>query len=504
MKAELVLKISMLDNIEKAEKNRDEWITAYKKIAKEYPETENMSLLLIDRINKAFKIIKNREELRLSGSFCGDTAFMDTVVEEEAKAEAELDGDFPLGNELDAEFALPYFQIIDLAKIQLGLANRVNPGVYCEYAYDVLIRKGFLYELDGSWQDALQCYCGVPTSSSVQNREYYCRRKAKEEGERLYKKGMELIKELNWGEAWYPLYKAAELGHTEAMAEIGYMTAYGLGCGRSIEEGLAHLRRAAEKGSNYACQVIWEMHDNGFYDVKASEAKKWCEAAKQGDKKAKARLEDGFDLRPITEILQEQIDKGNIDALWYMAMELLSTKNDEKAVEYIEMAAEKGQLDALLFYAELYENPSNNDLYSEEKADEYYRKAAEKGSEKAILALGNRALKDTAVPFWKQAKDLDGITENLREQHTAQFAWYLLAAEGGCVEVMPHIVTAYHYGYPTEKDREQAFLWASRGADSGDSYAMYQVGYFYENALCTYVLYSGSRGRNIRRNEPTG
>lgn len=84
---------------------------------------------------------------------------------------------------------------------------------------------------------------------------------------------MELIKELNWGEAWYPLYKAAELEHTEAMAEIGYMTAYGLGCGRSIEEGLAYLLRAAEKGSNYACQVIWEMHDNGFYDVKAAEAK---------------------------------------------------------------------------------------------------------------------------------------------------------------------------------------------------------------------------------------
>lgn len=484
MKAELVLKISMLDNIEKAEKNRDEWITAYKKIAKEYPETEDMSLLLIDRINKAFKIIKSREMLRLSDSFCGDTAFMDTVVEEEAKAEAELDGDFPLGNEFDAEFALPYFQIIDLAKIQLGLANQVNPGIYCEYAYDVLVRKGFLCELDGRWRDAQHCYCGVPTSSSVQNREDYCCHKAEEVGERLYKKGMELIKELNWGEAWYPLYKAAELEHTEAMAEIGYMTAYGLGCGRSVNEGLAYLRRAAEKGSNYACRIIWEMHDNGFYDVKAAEAKKWCEAAaKQGDKKAEARMEEGFDLRPVTEILQEQIDKGSIDALWYMAMELSSAENEEKAVEYIEMAAEKEQLDALLFYAELYGNPSNNDFYNEEKADEYYRRAAEKGSEKAILALGDRSLKDTSVPFWKQATNLEGITEKLREQHVAQFAWYLLAAEGGCVGAMPHIVTAYYYGYPVEKDQEQAFLWACRGADSGDSYAMYQVGYFYENAL---------------------
>ena len=55
MKAELVLKISMLDNIKKAENNRNEWITAYKKIAKEYPETENMSLLLIDRITRRLK-----------------------------------------------------------------------------------------------------------------------------------------------------------------------------------------------------------------------------------------------------------------------------------------------------------------------------------------------------------------------------------------------------------------------------------------------------------------
>lgn len=26
-------------------------------------------------------------------------------------------------------------------------------------------------------------------------------------------------------------------------------------------------------------------------------------------------------------------------------------------------------------------------------------------------------------------------------------------------------------------------MWASRAADAGDSYAMYQIGYFYENAL---------------------
>lgn len=482
MKAETVLKIPMFGNIETAKKNLDEWITAYRKIAEEHPSAEDMANRFICRVNSAYAILEKREELKSSSLFCKDTAFMESVIESEEKAEAALDGDFPLGNEFDAEFAVPYFQITDLAKIQFGFASEVKAGYYSEFAYDVLIKQGFLYELEGRWKEAEKCYNGVPTGSSVLEREYYCRRKAEEEGEKLYKQGITLIEQLNWGEAWYPLYKAAELEYTDAVAEIGYMTVYGLGCGKNTEEGLNYLRRAAQKGSDYACNILWEMHDDGFRDVKASEANKWCEeAAGRGNIKAKKRLDEGFDLRPVTEILQEQIEKGNTDALWYMAMELDSLENNDLAVQYIVRAAEAGQTDALLFYAELYGNLSDNDLYDEEKSAAYYRKAAEKGNIKAILALGDRSLKNTDIPFWKcTANDL---SEDLYERHKAQFAWYLLAAEGGCIEVMPRIATAYHYGYPCEKNDETAFLWAARAADAGDCYAMYQVGYFYENAI---------------------
>lgn len=482
MKAETVLKIPMFGNIETAKKNLDEWITAYRKIAEEHPSAEDMANRFICRVNSAYAILEKREESKSSSLFCKDIAFMESVIESEEKAEAALDGDFPLGNEFDAEFAVPYFQITDLAKIQFGFASEVKAGYYSEFAYDVLIKQGFLYELEGRWKEAEKCYNGVPTGSSVLEREYYCRRKAEEEGERLYKQGMTLIEQLNWGEAWYPLYKAAELEYTDAVAEIGYMTAYGLGCGRNTEEGLNYLRRAAQKGSDYACNILWEMHDDGFRDVKASEANKWCEeAAGRGNIKAKKRLDEGFDLRPVTEILQEQIEKGNTDALWYMAMELDSLENNDLAVQYIERAAEAGQTDALLFYAELYGNLSDNDLYDEEKSAAYYRKAAEKGNIKAILALGDRSLKNTDIPFWKCTTN--DLSEDLYERHKAQFAWYLLAAEGGCIEVMPRIATAYHYGYPCEKNDETAFLWAARAADAGDCYAMYQVGYFYENAI---------------------
>ena len=44
-----------------------------------------------------------------------------------------------------------------------------------------------------------------------------------------------------------------------------------------------------------------------------------------------------------------------------------------------------------------------------------------------------------------------------------------------------HASIAYHYGYPCEKNDEKAFLWASRAADAGDTYAMYMAGYFFEN-----------------------
>lgn len=484
MRPETVLN---LDYNGDAKSQLSQWLSEYTSYLDDYPEKEEIIRKLISRAELAYKLYEQRlqekrESLR-GCSFHDDSYYIETARIQDDE-DSKLDGDFPLGNESDAVFVSKYFSVSDLVKIQLGFAERMLYSLQSEQADNVLIKKGILNEMTGQWKEAECCYCAVQADYSVQERALYCRRKAEDEGEKLYQKGMELIEELNWNDAWYPLYNAAELEHTEAMAEIGYMCVYGIGCSKDIDEGLTYLRRSAEKGSNYACYVLWEMHDDGVKDIKAAEAKKWCEqAAGRGDIKAKARLEEGFDLRPVTEILQEQIDKGNIDALWYMAMELDAPEDDGLAMEYVERAADAGQIDALLFYAELYSDPSDAEFYDEEKADEYYRKAAEKGCETAILALGDRALRDIDVPFWKQAADSAKVTENIREQHKAQFAWYLLAAQGGCVRIMPHIATAYHYGYPCEKNDEQAFLWASRAADAGDSYAMYQIGYFYENAL---------------------
>ena len=481
MKAETVLKLTLNDDLETALAHRDEFIKEYSRIAKEDITAEDTAALLTERAESAFGILKLRSELSENKLYCVDDAFMDEYIRDEEEKERLLDGDFPLGNEFDAEFALPYFSVAELALIQLGKSEDIAVGYYNGYNSDVLIRKGFINEMQGRWSEAEQCYSGVSTSESVQQRELYCREKANAESEELYQKGMKLIEELCWDEAWYPLSCAADSGHREAMAEIGYMTVYGIGCGRDTEEGLELLRKAASLGSDYACCVLWEMHDDGILSVTGAEAEEWCrQAAERGDKKAEARLDNGFDLRPITEILAEQIDKGNKDAIWLMSKECEKNGDYDKAGEWFEKALEARQRDAVMLAAEMYSD-KHSELYNEETAEEYYRIAADEGVTKAMILLGDKELKTASKPFYDENQPEDS-SPIIKAEHINQLKWYERAALAGDYTAAYYVSRAYALGYP-EKNEEKAFYFASRGADNGDSLCMYMSGYLYENGI---------------------
>ena len=480
MKAETVLKLSGGD-IAAAEERCAEWIKAYNLVVNEHPSAEEKAEKLIARAKRALEVIKTRAEAE--PLICRDEAYMEEVLAAEEQREAELDGEFPLGSEFDASFANLYFTTENLARIQLGYFNEVRTGVYSEHAEDVLVRQGILHELNGRWKEAERCYNGVSLSRSVLEREYYCRKKAESEGQRLYEKGLELIKNLDWSAAWYPLFAAAELGHSEAMAELGHMTVYGLGCGASTDEGLEYLRRAAEAGSDYACRLIWELHDDGAGIVSGAEAERVCgAAAERGYERAKIRLEEGFDTRAYIDILQERVDAGNVDALWLMANELLKNGEEDRAVEYTERAFRAGQIDALMMYGNIYAN-RNDELFDRAAAEECYKKAAEQGCAEACKALGDLALEADDEPFWMVEWARENDSKELRQRHRAQFEWYLRAAELGPVSAATAVSSAYHEGWPVERNDEKAFLWASRAADENDPTALYMTGFFNENGL---------------------
>lgn len=308
----------------------------------------------------------------------------------------------------------------------------------------------------------------------------------KDNGIALYEEGMARVTALDFEGAFAPLREAAALGHAEAMAEVGYLLAHGLGVTADTEAALAYLRGSADMGCDYACYILWEMHDDGFSAVSAVEAKQRCEeAAARGYGRAIARMADGFDTRPVTDILIEQAEKGSADALWYLYLEYNGLGDEENAARYLCAALDAEQVDALLCMADACADPANGALYDPADAESYYRRAAARGSARACLALARIALGDVAPSFWEQAVSDETPTEETRERHGAQYAWLLAAAELGQVDAMTKVAIALHYGYPREKNDEAAFLWASRAADAGDVYGAYQTGYFYENAYGT-------------------
>ena len=208
-----------------------------------------------------------------------------------------------------------------------------------------------------------------------------------------------------------------------------------------------------------------------------------CEAAaERGYERAKIRLEEGFDTRAYIDILQEDVDAGNVDALWLMANELLENGEEDRAVEYMERAFQAGQIDALMMYGNIYAN-RNDELFDRAAAAECYKKAAEQGCAEACKALGDLALEENDEPFWMIERVPENGSKELQLRHRAQFAGYLRAAELGLISAATAVSSAYHEGRPVERNDEKAFLWASRAADENDPTALYMMGFFNENGL---------------------
>ena len=110
MKPNIALKMeySPLENYTRAqvEAVRDSWIAEYKKIAEENPAKAELCRTLTERICLAADLFSGVEQYD------------------------SLNGDFPLGNEDDMEFASYFFSVRELALIQTGLSHTIKCGYF--------------------------------------------------------------------------------------------------------------------------------------------------------------------------------------------------------------------------------------------------------------------------------------------------------------------------------------------------------------------------------------
>ncbi len=382
MKPQTVLKIDPVGkSAAQIYARRDQWIAEYQKYIRENPECATLGAVLIDRVRRASGMLVRRyAQLPFEAQEMQDPEsdfHYDDYNPAYKEENASLDGCFPMGNAYDADFATPYFPIEHLVLIQFGAGNTVPRGHYVEPAYDVLIRQGFLHELNKEWREAEACYRGGGMSDSVFRREMECRRKKDVEGELAYGAAQHRMETGKWSEVYPFLQKAVEMENADAMVDMGLARIYGtFGVSRDYDEGLKLLEQATWRGSARACMELVELHDNGAAGISDSEAERLCQkAAKAGDKKAVARLSDGFGTRPCTKTPQEQAEKGNAEAMYLLACHLEEgldcERNLDRALACYTEAAEQGVLAAILRLYEIYKDGLGHIPADPEKASRY-------------------------------------------------------------------------------------------------------------------------------------
>ena len=170
MKPEFALKLqySLLDKYtrEQIETIRDEWIAAYREIAESDSSKKELCDSLTDRINRAAELfIRRHIEPVVSDAISHDDYYYEWLDEVKKEEDDSLDGDFPLGNEADMKLAYSFFSIKELALLQTGLSEQIEPelvffgfGHGNEKVVKNSARKGILADLRGSTEEAMEYY----------------------------------------------------------------------------------------------------------------------------------------------------------------------------------------------------------------------------------------------------------------------------------------------------------------------------------------------------------
>ncbi len=340
MKPQTVLKI---DPVGKSEAQiyaqRDQWLAEYAKYIRENPESRELGAVLIDRVTRAAEMLVRRyARVPLEAQERPDPAsdfHYDDYNPAYQEENASLDGSFPLGDAYDADFATPHFSIEHLVRIQFGAGDTVPRGYYVEPAYDVLVRQGFLHELQKNWRDAEACYRGAGISKSVSQREYECRRKKNIEGEVAYGKAQYYMEIGDWSQARPYLQKATELENTDAMVDMGLALMNGsFGSPADFKGGMRLLERATWHGSKRARKEL-----------------------------AKLRGE------PVEEEAPEEAVDGQAKYLEACALE--EEKDLDRAIACYAEAAEAGIMAAMLRLYEIYKDGLEHIPADPEKASRY-------------------------------------------------------------------------------------------------------------------------------------
>lgn len=270
---------------------------------------------------------------------------------------------------------------------------------------------------------------------------------------------------------WYT--KAAELGNSDAMNNLGILYENGQGVEKSYHKAFEWYTKAADLGNDWALKNTGDLYKNGQgVDKDFTKAIEWyTKAAESGNSEAMNNLGYLYNFGQGVE------------------------KSYPKAIEWYTKAAELGNSLAMNNIGILYENGQGVEK-SYSKAIEWYSKAADLGNDWGLKNIGDLykngqgVEKDStkAIEWYTKAAELGNLyaisnliilyeyVQVVEKNYSKVNEWYEKAAKSGNYTDIDILGDIFYYGNGVEKDYAKAKEWYEKAAELGNSTAMEKLG----------------------------
>ncbi|MDD3831766.1 MAG: hypothetical protein PHW00_03830 [Clostridia bacterium] len=287
--------------------------------------------------------------------------------------------------------------------------------------------------------------------------------------------------------------QSANLGHREAFLYIGIMYVMGIYLPKDIKTGLEYIKHSARQYSPYACVELTLLYDDGYTAISVDEARHFLELLSNFDESneelgglfvpyARKRLLEGFDKTPY-QLAEEDVEQGNIDALFSLYTMYKNNDQNDIALNYLKLAYDNKQKDALLLVAKQMMKKSNADTGT---INRLVRMAVKRGNGEAMMIMGQNAY-DTAM---KQAERAVGSQKIALQEKAvkSRLKWFLMAGGTDYKPVMKILADEFFDMATSDNNKDsyrKAYEWYLRGYRNGDKACLERLAYCCLNGIGT-------------------
>ncbi|XP_049811336.1 protein sel-1 homolog 1-like [Schistocerca nitens] len=342
------------------------------------------------------------------------------------------------------------------------------------------------------------------------------------EAEELYQKGMAVLNATrgNKQEAYRLLQQAANLGHTAAEIQVAWAQLLGSTLPQNLEAAKDSFQQLAERGVPDAHMGMGFLYAAGL-TVNVSQARAlvhYTFGAIGGSAWARMALgyryvsgvnlvgscERALDFyRKVASKVSEEVSLSGGQAIHRIRL-LEEVENpgynsgilDNDLIEYYQMLAEKGDVQAQVGLGQLHYQGGRGVQQDHQKALQYFTQAAEAGNPVAMAFLGKiyfegsdivKQDNETALKYFKKAAELNnpvGLSglglmylhgKGVEKDLAKAFKYFSQAADQGWVDGQLQLGNMYFRGLGVRRDYKLANKYFSLASQSGHILAFYNL-----------------------------